>query len=532
MSETSKRRQARIDPSYYRIPDAQTRWRGRLTLLAMVIAGFWLAAAPMWGRGRDVWARVFEQSSLASKGPLARPHAMWEFNCEACHIPFTPVDGSRWSPSFLSDPSAARAPCQTCHAGPAHYANEPEPEQESCALCHRDHSGRDASLLAMDDVACTSCHRDLSGHANLKIAGQVTRFSADPAEHPAFTPPPGVPGPESKRIKFSHARHMASGLTTEQKGEAFTFASLKEEDRGRYGWTGGRDEEPIQLRCDSCHRLDRADAAVASPAARGPAGPRSAGHAMLPVTYENDCRACHALAFDPKDPERTVPHGLEPKQVFDQLKQFYTAQAVKADPDVLRLSVPLRPMPGRPASAEGVRAETAAADRTLVALRRLFGAAAEEGVRRGQGLPLGRGGCVECHELTPAAQPLVSLEAAATLGIKPVAVRSRWYESSVFNHVTHRAIECASCHAGTSQSKDQDDLLLPNAGQCVTCHAPATTRGGRPRGGAGTSCVECHCYHSRDHHAQGVGAGTRRRTAEMTVDQFLNGGPGRSELTR
>jgi hypothetical protein len=250
---------------------------------------------------------------------------------------------------------------------------------------------------------------------------------------------------------------------------------------------------------------------------------------MLPVTYENDCRACHPLAFDPKDPERTVPHGLEPKQVVDQLKQFYTAQAVKADPELLRRFAPLRPMPGRPASAEGVRAEKAAADRTFVALRRLFGAAVEEEVRRGQGLPLGRGGCVECHEMTPAARPLVSLEAASTLGIKPVAVRSLWYESAVFNHATHRALECASCHAGASESKDRDDLLLPNVGQCVTCHVPATTQGGRPRGGAGTSCVECHRYHNGDHPAQGVGAKARRGTAEMTVDQFLSGGPGRSE---
>jgi predicted CXXCH cytochrome family protein len=527
MSETSKQRQSRIDPGYHRLTDAQTRWRGRLTLLAMLIAGSWLAVAPIWGRGRDPRARLFDQSSLASKGPLARSHAMWEFNCEVCHIPFTPVDGSRLSPSFRSDPWAARARCQTCHAGPAHYGNDPE--QKSCAECHRDHGGRDASLVAMDDAVCTSCHRDLSGHTNLKVADKVTRFSADPAEHPAFTAPLGVPGPESNRIKFSHARHMASGLTTEHKGAVFTFACLKEADRARYGWTSGRDNEPIALRCDSCHRLDGADTVVASQPVRGHAGPRFAGDAMLPVTYEHDCRACHGLEFDPKDPERTAPHGLEPRQVVDQLKQFYTAQAIKADPDLLRRFVPPRPMPGRPAPDEGVRAETAAADRALVAIRRLFGAAAQEGVRRGRGLPLGRGGCIECHELTAAARPLASLEAASTLGIKPVAVRSLWYESAVFNHATHRALECASCHAGAAESRDQDDLLLPNVGQCVTCHAPATTRGGRRRGGAGTSCVECHRYHNGGHPAQGIGAKARRGTAEMTVDQFLNGGPGRRE---
>jgi hypothetical protein len=320
------------------------------------------------------------------------------------------------------------------------------------------------------------------------------------------------------------------GDATKPRDDVFTFECLTDpNDRARFGWTKGRDKEPIQLKCDSCHRLDLTDEAGISWAAASPAGQRPPGDAMLPVTYENDCRACHPLPIDPNDPKRTIRHGLEPREIVEQLTWLYTAQAVEKDPDLLGRFVPSRPMPGRPVSEEASRAKKAAEDKTLVALKRLFGAAVDEKVRSGQCLPLGRGGCVECHELTPKSQPLVDLKAASTLDTKPVVVRSLWYEGAVFNHATHRALECASCHAGASESKDQDHLLLPDAGQCVSCHAPATTEGGRPRGGASTSCVECHRYHNDDHPAQGIGATARRGTAEMTVDQFLNGGPRRGE---
>ncbi len=409
--------------------------------------------------------RFFQQAGLASKGPLARPHAMWESNCEACHVPFTPVNGSRWSPSLRSGSHAGEDSCRACHAGPSHHASQLARDVPSCAECHRDHRGRDASLLVMDDSACTSCHRDLSQHRDpaagrMLTAASVTRFGADPAQHPGFTPPLGVPGPDSGRIKFSHARHLANGLTMAKDGVPFTFASLDEPDRARYGWTTGRDSESIQLRCDSCHRLDGGDK-------ESPALPRSPGASMRPVTYETDCRACHPLPFDAKDPQRKIRHGLRPREVVEELNQLYTAQAVKSDPALLRRFVPPRPIPGRPVAEEQARAEKAAADRTLSALKRLFGSAVDEGVRSSQGLPMGRGGCVECHELTPSSRPLVDLDAVSSLELKPVVVRSLWYESAAFNHAAHRALECAGCHAGASEF---DRPGPPAAAGCRAMH--------------------------------------------------------------
>ena len=35
-----------------------------------------------------------------------------------------------------------------------------------CGGCHRDHQGRDFSLVHLADADCTSCHRDLKTHMN------------------------------------------------------------------------------------------------------------------------------------------------------------------------------------------------------------------------------------------------------------------------------------------------------------------------------------------------------------------------------
>jgi hypothetical protein len=527
--ETGKQRQSRIDLRYYQVPDRQARWRNRVALLALLAATSWVVMAPILGPDRVANVRFFQHSRLASKGPLARSHAMWEAKCEACHVPFTPINESRWTVSLASGPHGRADRCQTCHAGPSHHASQKTSDVPSCAECHADHRGRDASLLTMDDSACTSCHRDLSRHRDpaagpMQTAASVTRFDADSAHHPGFTPPSGVPGPASGRIKFSHARHMAKGLTIQPGAAPFTFAFLNEPDRARYGWTHGRDEEPIQLRCDTCHRFDAEDdAARLSRIAKSFVPTRAPGASMLPVAYEKDCRACHPLSFDANDRSRHVRHGVQPRELVDELRQFYAAQIVNGDSALLHRFVPPRPMPGRPAPPEVDRADKAAAQKTLVALKRLFSAAVDEDVRSSQGVPLGRGGCVECHDLTPTARQLVDLEAASSLEVKPVVVRSLWYESASFNHATHRALECAACHPGASESKDQTRSLLPDIGGCVGCHAPATISDGRQQGGAGVSCVECHRYHNGDHPAQGVGARARRGTLEKTVEQFLSG---------
>ncbi|MFI5458063.1 MAG: hypothetical protein ACHRXM_21720 [Isosphaerales bacterium] len=527
--ETGKQRRSRIELDYYRRSDVFSRWRGGLTLAAMLVAAGFVAVGSFWSRDHGASGRILEPSRLASKGPLAGPHAMWDSTCAACHVGFTPINGSRWSPSLWTGSPAGDVQCKTCHAGPPHHASQLARDVSACAECHREHRGRDSSLLAMDDAACTACHRDLSRHRQpgagpLAVADVVTRFDLE--HHPDFIASRAARGVDRGRIKFSHARHLARGLPLVEGGKPFTFDALVPADRARYGWKPNQPTQtPVHLvDCMPCHQLDGDE--YARGLARKVAGQvpaHTAGAYMLPVTYENDCRACHPLRFDPNLPDRQIRHGLSPRDVVDELRRIYAAEAVKEDPALLRRFVAPAPVPGR-AAPKDERVEQAIADKVLTGSRLLFGSGVDEAVRRREHLPLGRGGCVECHNLKPFAGPLVRVEAVASLEIEPVVMNSLSFEHARFDHTAHRALECAACHVGASNSKENPDPgLLPKIARCVECHSPARSSEGRARGGAGVACTECHRYHNGDHPAQGIGARARQGAARMSIEQFLNG---------
>ena len=114
--ETGKQRQTRIELGYYKRPDAIARWRARLILFAVVLAGLWFGLAPIWDRARRVAVRLFEWDRLASPGPLARVHSTWESSCETCHVPFQPMNDSHWTPFAIGEhvgeqPAVSGVPC-------------------------------------------------------------------------------------------------------------------------------------------------------------------------------------------------------------------------------------------------------------------------------------------------------------------------------------------------------------------------------------------------------------------------------------
>jgi hypothetical protein len=162
-------------------------------------------------------------------------------------------------------------------------------------------------------------------------------------------------------------------------------------------------------------------------------------------------------------------------------------------------------------------------DKVFSAVRLLFGSSGDETHPEREKLPKGRRGCLECHDLKPA-PPLFHAGDATSLAIQPVLVRSLWFESAIFDHRAHRALECAACHGGASESSDPRRLLLPGIATCVECHAPSESRAGALSGGAGVACTECHRYHNGDHPAEGIGASARRGPVEMSLRRFLSGG--------
>jgi len=496
----------------------------------ILAAAGWIGLEGIASRDRATGARSFEPSRLASKGPLAQAHAMWNSTCEACHLPFTPINHSRWAPALETGSTASDDRCRTRHAAPIHHQSERQGDVPACAECHRDHRGREASLLAMDDSACTRCHGDLSQHGGPgagsdSVAAIVSRF--DTAHHPDFTTTPVDRAASPRRVKFSHARHLAAGLTLEKGGAPFSFAQLAPLDRARYGWTPDQKLDlPVRLACATCHQLDgedqvrRVDERIANRTS-----PRSPGASMLPIVYDIHCAACHPLAFDANAPGQHVRHGLAPAELIGELRRFYAAQAVTADPALLRQFVPPRPLPDQSASYSEQRFEDAILAKVLTAAKLLFGSGLDEATRRQQKLPLGRGGCVECHNLKPHAGPLIRARDFAALEIEPVLMTPVWFESAVFNHTAHRALDCAACHAGVSSSRENGDRpLLPGIAVCASCHSAAEGRQSGQLAGASTACTECHRYHNGDHPGHGLGAAARRGAAELSIEQFQSGG--------
>jgi predicted CXXCH cytochrome family protein len=538
--DTGKVRRTRIELGYYRGSDRIGRWRGWLCLGVIGCIAGWLGLEAVAGRDRSTGARIGEPSVIASKGPLVQAHALWDSTCQACHVPFTPINSSEWAPVLTAGSTASNDQCRTCHAGPAHHpAKERQEDIPACASCHIDHRGREASLLAMDDSVCTRCHANLAGHmipgATTRVE-DVTRF--DTVHPQEFKPNPVDRSKSPGRVKFNHARHLAAGLPLKEGGALFTFAYLAEKDRNRYGWEAGQSvDSPVHLKCAACHQLDGDDAASAGgPVSASQTPPRLAGAYMLPVTYDRHCAACHPLAFDSEPPREKlrpgvqpaevfqVRHGVQPVKVVEQLRRFYAARAVSADQGFLHKFVPPRPLPDRPSGASEERFNEAIETNVATAGRLLFGAAIDQAVLRQLNLPQGRRGCVECHNLKPHAERLAHSTDFAALEVEPVLMTPVWLESAFFNHTTHRALDCAACHAGVDSSeRNGDQPLLPGRAACTACHTAEGNRWSGQPPAAGTSCTECHRYHDGDHPARGLGALSRRGAAQFSVEQFQKG---------
>jgi len=234
---------------------------------------------------------------------------------------------------------------------------------------------------------------------------------------------------------------------------------------------------------------------------------------MLPITYENHCRACHALTFESKLPALTIPHGLEPRQVHDFLWGAYAEEELgKKDRDLPKPT--RRPLPGNEAEQENsLRKELGAKlagkmeaflylDKVADADRKVF---------------LGKQTCGECHVYERSGTQIVPDR------IVPPEVPEVWFEHAVFNHAAHRALDCLACHAQAKTSTASADVLLPAIDTCFVCHAPQSNHDGKIHGGARFDCTECHRYHHGDNPLQGIGAAKRGVTVKRDIDGFLQG---------
>jgi hypothetical protein len=522
---TGKQKAARISLDYYKKPDALRRWTRWLTVVAVVAAvGWWLGMSLLRGdHGR----------LLYSRGPVASVHAAWDAECWACHESFRPMNESASFGKLLGlNPHASDQLCTNCHAGPPHSERQIASEVQSCGSCHRDHRGRDASLVHLADSDCTRCHADLKAHVAKPPAEyeNVTRFAA--GKHPAFRSIKADPG----RLSFNHKMHLMAGMddpTHPVKREAtfpFTLAQIPEEERERYRLPGQNKANDatnkVQLNCQSCHQLDSGDYNMqAGQLSDLPGGavlpPRSAGTYMLPIVYENECKACHPLTIEKGTKETkplTVPHRLQPDQVHTFLQDAFLNRYLAKDRDKL-LAQPFVP----PSRVRPGKEPSKLPDEQLKVRDEM----AQWVKRREEFLFVGKTTCGECHQYnvkndTPMLEQ-IKLDAVPEFKIEAPQIPNVWLKHGRFNHASHRAVDCRGCHAGADTSTVSGDVLIPTMDNCLQCHAPASTATGKAQGGVRFDCTECHNYHHGGAVLQGLGAAARKPKRELSIQEFLSG---------
>ena len=88
------------------------------------------------------------------------------------------------------EPSSANTPWLLGAA--RHWPGQPQTGGElACALCHREHQGKDAKLAVMDDQRCQACH--------------TTQFPSFGNGHPEFA---GYPYHRRTRLAYNHVSHL------------------------------------------------------------------------------------------------------------------------------------------------------------------------------------------------------------------------------------------------------------------------------------------------------------------------------------
>jgi predicted CXXCH cytochrome family protein len=391
-----------------------------------------------------------------TSGPLSKAHHALEGNCEACHTkPFVSVrdetcqschkDVHDHAPAARLDKSRAMPGVggQFLQSVAAAFGKE---GPGSCVSCHTEHEG-EGPMQATAQAFCTDCHTSLNQRLTDTKLPNAGDFGT---QHPQFRPLialapgdkpvmaraslDGRPADQSG-LKFPHKLHLDS-----RSGVTAMARSLKA-SKG-YGDV---------LECADCHT------------------PSADGTRFQPVDMEQNCQACHSLAFDKVGgTTRTLRHG-DTKQMIADLRAFYRSTS-PARP--VELGGMVRRRPG--GYAQG---QVSSAYASAVSTRGSAGDAAVRAVFSPGGA------CYDCH--------IVKAPGTGAADWSVVAVNQpmRYMMHGWFDHNAHTTETCESCHAAKSSTK-ATDLILPGLKSCRSCHGGEASAAKVPSG-----CAMCHSYH-------------------------------------
>ena len=318
-------------------------------------------------------------------------------------------------------------------------------------------------LAATSDSSCSQCHADLQTRdGRPHYVASIAAFAKGHPEFSALRAGKADPG----KVKFNHYVHLQPHLM-------------------------GPNNARVELSCDDCHRtakgndgwpyaatFDASQVSESVPQGLKPASFADRGGTAEavpfpirttalhgPVTFSDNCAACHTLQFDKRFGNEQVPH--EKPEVVHAFLQKRFGEYIAAHPEAVHeVNPPDRQIPER------VRVPRVARNATEWVQFRTEDAE----------WLLWSKTCKQCHTLSPGAGPL------------PVVANSnltaRWLQHAQFDHHAHRMMTCSACHANTLNSRETSDVLLPGIQTCQQCH-----REDKPKEAAEGRCFECHQYH-------------------------------------
>jgi len=397
-------------------------------------------------------------------------------NCAACHAAARAGLSGWWQSAFGADPgpleiqklsaprpanmSSIDQACQRCHTH--HEFHQPNVvENVSCSVCHREHQG--AGPIKPPTVAnCISCHGDSQ---TMQLAAEKGKLiAADIFDHPFAQRLTLFKSPRPER-GYTAVFHSFAGNHPEFR---LRVGRLRESNTLRFNHQVHLSDRipPFngkKLDCAHCHQPD----------------PSGAFHQK--ITFEANCRSCHELQFDPRNPKVVLPHGdgIFVRAFLNSLPRQYADYGAQA-----------RGITGKRELEDFVRDQM-----QLLREEVGFGENLEQQVffntqRTGPVTDIGRTGgqgrarfpgCAYCHE--------VISQNEGPPRITPPVIPDRWMLHASFNHAKHTAVGCATCHA-IQNSRDTTDISMPSKQDCIACHSP--------KGGVADSCTTCHQYHRRE----------------------------------
>lgn len=429
-----------------------TRKASWLLFVAVLLVGLMPLMSDVWQADSPVDKSAKSNMSVHSlwlSGPLLPAHELATGNdCSTCHQePFVQVQDKA---------------CQQCHdtvgdhALPEGHPAESEKwvaalDEFACQNCHKEHNEPE-SIVSRSEGICLDCHQQM----NPPVKG----FGED--AHPAFAL--SLLNPDVMRQNGMLAVSWQLEKVTPRESDAGDSkdSPVREQSHLKYPHDVHMDIDAVKhpqrndaLQCADCHTLS------------------SDREHFEPVTMEKDCVSCHDLSFDPRNPQKQLPHGSS-KEVYEALEAHFVTLAF--NPDALG-GFERRRLPGRTRTEEDC-------DQDYIC--------AKQQALREAGRQFTQRGCVTCHEVSEQEEA----EGGERWQVLPVKINDNWYADARFDHKSHLTQadqrgddRCLTCH-NADTSSESSDILMPDITQCSSCHGEQAQAGR-----VALDCVSCHAYH-------------------------------------